>query len=137
MAETNRLRPDAGTGECVADLFGGLDAEAYDRSYGDRTLVARILRYFRPVRGKMLAVTGYSLLGAVMNLALPIAISGAVGSLAGSRTTGMAGLLVAAILVSGAAAWAVSLGRQWLTARAVADVVLKLRLDVVQSVLAR
>src|SRR6185437_6677629 len=70
-------------------------------------------------------------------LALPIAISGAVGSLAGSRTTGMAGLLVAAILVSGAAAWAVSLGREWLTARAGADVVLKLRLDVMQSVLGR
>ncbi len=121
----------------MADLFGGLDAEAYDRSYGDRTLVSRILRYFRPVRGKMLAVAGYALLGALMNLALPIAISGAVGGLAGSRTTGMAGLLVAAILVSGAAAWAVSLGRQWLTARAVADVVLQLRLDVVESVLAR
>ena len=121
----------------MADLFGGLDAEAYDRSYGDRVLVARILRYFRPVRGKMLAVAGYALLGALMNLALPIAIAGAVGALAGSRTTGMASLLVAAILASGAAAWAVSLGRQWLTARAVADVVLKLRLDVVESVLAR
>jgi len=121
----------------MADLFGGLDAEAYDRSYGDRVLVARILRYFRPVRGTMLAVAGYALLGALMNLALPIAIAGAVGALAGSRTTGMASLLVAAILASGAAAWAVSLGRQWLTARAVADVVLKLRLDVVESVLAR
>ena len=121
----------------MADLFGGLDAEAYDRSYGDRVLLGRILHYFQPVRGQMLAVAGYALLGALMNLAVPIAIAGAVGGLAGSRTTGMAGLVVAAILLSGIASWALNLGRQWLIARAVADVVLQLRLDVVQSVLAR
>ena len=121
----------------MADLFGGLDAEAYDRSYGDRVLLGRILHYFQPVRGQMLAVAGYALLGALMNLAVPIAIAGAVGGLAGSRTTGMAGLVVGAILLSGIASWALNLGRQWLIARAVADVVLQLRLDVVQSVLAR
>ncbi len=29
-------------------IMDGLDAEDYDRSYSDRELVRRILRYFRP-----------------------------------------------------------------------------------------
>ncbi len=37
-------------------LFDGLDAEKYDRKYNDRELVARIVRYFRPHRRKMIAV---------------------------------------------------------------------------------
>ena len=29
-------------------IMDGLDAEAYDRTYGDRALLRRILGYFRP-----------------------------------------------------------------------------------------
>jgi hypothetical protein len=39
-------------------LMDGLDSEAYDRTYTDRQLVGRILRYFRPQARKMLIVAG-------------------------------------------------------------------------------
>jgi ABC-type multidrug transport system fused ATPase/permease subunit len=121
----------------MADLFAGLDAESYDRKYGDRVLIARILGYFQPIRGTMLAVAAYALLGALVNLAVPIAIAAAIGALAASRTTGTAGLVVGVILLAGIVSWLFNLGRQWLTARAVSDVVLQLRLDAFRSVLDR
>ena len=43
-------------------IFGGLDAEDYDRSYGDRALVGRIFRYFGPARRLMLTVASLSAL---------------------------------------------------------------------------
>ena len=37
-------------------IFDGLDAEAYDRRYSDRALVARVIGYFKPQLGRMLVV---------------------------------------------------------------------------------
>ena len=37
-------------------MFGGLNAEAYDRSYTDRVLIARIWRYFSAFRRRMIAL---------------------------------------------------------------------------------
>ena len=41
-------------------IMDGLDAEAYDRTYGDRQLVRRIMGYFRPICGSWLLVAVWS-----------------------------------------------------------------------------
>ena len=37
-------------------ILDGLDTEAYDREYGDRELLLRILSYFRPYRKQVFFV---------------------------------------------------------------------------------
>jgi hypothetical protein len=56
-------------------LMDGLDSEAYDRSYTDRQLVARILGYFRPQGAKMLVVTLAVVLTSLVDTGVPIVIS--------------------------------------------------------------
>ncbi len=56
-------------------IFEGLDAEAYDRSYTDRQLLARTLRYFRPFLTIMLLVIGLIVLSALMDTAVQALIA--------------------------------------------------------------
>lgn len=118
-------------------IMDGLDAEAYDRKYTDRALVARILGYFRPKSRIMLFVASMILLGSLMDTVLPILISRGIDVLTASRTLGTASLLVAAILVSSVVSWTANFFRLRNTARAVGDVVLSLRLDAFASVVVR
>ena len=136
-------------------VMDGLAAEAYDRAYSDRQLLARIVAYFKPVGRTMAVVALMVVLNSLMDTVLPIMISrgvDALGALAPSGgTRGAAGasllrdpaqqrgigLIVAAILVSGVAAWSFNFLRQWLTARTVGDVVLELRRDAFDAVMAR
>ena len=136
-------------------VMDGLAAEAYDRSYSDRQLLARILAYFKPVGRTMAVVALMVVLNSLMDTVLPIMISrgvDALGALAPSEAARGAagapllrdpaqqrgiGLIVAAILVSGVASWSFNFLRQWLTARTVGDVVLELRRDAFDAVMAR
>jgi ATP-binding cassette, subfamily B, bacterial len=118
-------------------IMDGLDAEAYDRAYGDRQLVARIYRYFRPKLRVVLFVALMIVLGSVMDTALPILLSRGIDTMARARSLSAAWLLVAAILLSGALSWTFSFFRQANTARAVGDVVLHLREDAFAAVMAR
>jgi ABC-type multidrug transport system fused ATPase/permease subunit len=118
-------------------VMDGLDAESYDRAYGDRTLVARILRYFQPKAGIMLLVAGAILLGSLMDTVLPVLIARGIDTLSAARTLAAAGWLVAAILASSVLSWCFNFLRQRNTARAVGDVVLSLRLDAFAAVMAR
>src|SRR6266700_1378231 len=95
----------------------GLEAEAYDRSYSDRALIARIIGYFRPK--------------------LPILIAKSIDTLVASKTLSSAGMLIALILVTGVLSWTCNFFRQRYTARSVGDVVLNLREDAFASVTAR
>jgi ABC-type multidrug transport system fused ATPase/permease subunit len=118
-------------------IMDGLDAEAYDRAYSDRALVARIIGYFRPKAGVMLFVAVMILLGSMLDTVLPVLISRGIDTLRSSRTTTTIELLVAAILVSGALSWVCNYLRQRYTARAVGDTVLSLRLDAFAAVMSR
>ena len=42
-------------------FFRGLDTEAYDRTYGDRDLLVRMLSYFAPY-GRQLAIASAAIL---------------------------------------------------------------------------
>ena len=123
-------------------IMDGLDAEAYDREYKDRQLIQRITGYFRPHFPTMGIVAGLIVLNSVMDAAFPFLIARSL-----DRLEGTAGLnqtiwqqtawLIAAIFLSGVLSWTFNFFRQKYTARTVGDVVLKLRQDAFDAVLAR
>ena len=52
-------------------IMDGLDAEAYDRHYSDRQLVARIVGYFRPKLRLMIFVAALMVLNSLLDTAFP------------------------------------------------------------------
>lgn len=122
-------------------IMDGIAAEAYDRSYGDRELLGRILGYFRPFLGVMLFVALMIFANAAMDAALPVLLSRGIDALAsgggGADLFARTRWLVAAILLAGALSWTFNFFRQWFTAKAVGDVVLSLRKDAFAAVMAR
>src|SRR5215472_12523552 len=121
----------------VGFIMDGLEAEAYDRAYSDRTLIARIIGYFRPKLPVMNAVAVLVVLNSLLDTALPILISKSIDTLVASKTLSSAGMLIAIILVTGILSWICNFFRQRYTARSVGDVVLTLRKDAFASVMAR
>ncbi len=135
-------------------VMDGLAAEGYDRSYTDTQLLRRILRYFRPFLPTMAVVSGAIFGAAVLDAALPVLVAtgidrlaaeGAPASAGGPETAAAdpaalfarAGWILGAILLAGALSWTLNFLRQWLTATAVGNVVLDLRRDAFDAVLAR
>ena len=123
-------------------VMDGLAGEAYDREYSDRELVGRIGRYFRPYGLIMTIVAVTVFLAAVLDAVLPVLISAGIDRLAEVAVTGGdvwegTAWIVAAILAAAVLSWTFNFFRQWLTARAVGDVVLQLRTDAFDAVLAR
>jgi ATP-binding cassette subfamily B protein len=123
-------------------IMDGLDAEAYDREYSDRQLLKRILGYFRPHFAIMSGVAAMIVLNSLMDAALPFLIARSLDRLhaaADLQVTIWArtAWLIGAIFLSGALSWTFNFFRQQYTARVVGDVVLKLRQDAFDAVLAR
>ncbi len=123
-------------------IMDGLDAEAYDREYTDRQLLGRILRYFRPHLHVMSLVAIMIVLNALMDAAFPFLIARGLDQLEGATDLNetiwqRTAWLIVAIFMSGLLAWTFNFFRQKYTARAVGDVVLKLRQDAFDAVLAR
>jgi|SRR5579871_133222 len=115
----------------------GLEAEAYDRIYSDRQLIRRILGYFRPKLRLMLIVAGLVVLTSLMDTVSPILVSNGIDTVVASPAVRTILLLVGAILLAGMLSWLCNFFRQWLTARAVGDVVLALRTDAFEAVMER
>jgi ATP-binding cassette, subfamily B, bacterial len=116
-------------------LMDGLDAEAYDKSYGDGELTRRVFGYFWAEAPRMLLVTGAIVLNALCETALPIYISRVLDDVAQGRANLPLAALV--ILGLGVLGWALNYVRRTLTSKAVGDVVLRLRQDAFDAVLAR
>src|SRR6266702_1914277 len=115
----------------------GLEAEAYDRSYSDRALIARIIGYFRPKLPIMIVVAVLIVLNSLLDTAFPILISKSIYTLVSSKTLYSVCMLISLILVTGVLSWTCNFFRQRYTARSVGDVVLNLREDAFASVTAR
>lgn len=123
-------------------IMDGLDAEAYDRSYGDRTLLQRIAAYFKPHAAEMALVAGAITLGALMDTALPLLIRFGLDQVTADSAEGQAMVLrawpyVVALLLAGVLAWTFNYLRLSHSARVVGNVVLALRKDAFSAVLAR
>ena len=113
-------------------VLGGLTGEDYDRSYSDRELLGRIVRYFRPHLLKMVFVA-LLIAGNAAGLALlPVLTSRGIDNALERGAQGLevfydnVPLLLLMIALAGVA-WTFNFLRQSLTARVVGDVVLTLR----------
>jgi ABC-type multidrug transport system fused ATPase/permease subunit len=123
-------------------IMDGLAAEAYDREYSDRQLLARIIGYFRPHIPAMAVVAGMIVLNSLMDAAFPFLIARGLDQLEGAANLGetiwqRTAWLIAAIFASGTLSWTFNFFRQRYTMRTVGDVVLRLRQDAFDAVLAR
>jgi ABC-type multidrug transport system fused ATPase/permease subunit len=123
-------------------IMDGLDAEAYDRSYSDGELLKRINAYFGPYRRQMVMVGGMIVLNSVMDAALPVLIATGLNILTTTDNLSTeiwqrSWWLILAILLSGVLSWSFNFVRQRYTARTVGSVVLDLRKDAFDAVLAR
>ncbi len=118
-------------------IMDGLDAEAYDRNYTDRQLIARIIGYFRPKVRIMIVVATLITLTSLLDTVFPVLISYGIDTVVASGAIKTILLLIIAILLAGVFSWVCNFFRQWYTARTVGDVVLNLRKDAFQAVVAR
>ncbi len=116
-------------------LTGGLQAEAYDRTYSDAQLVRRIVAYFRPHIRTVLLVAGAVALGSLAATVTPLAISRGINMLTGNPNAQIVLALAGLVTVLGALGWLFNFVRQRFSARAVGDVVLALRQDAMRAVL--
>ena len=113
-----------------------LSAEGYDRRYRDRELVGRILGYFRAERRAMLTVSTAIMLGALIGVALPVVLSRTIDQVATTGfSLGAVAVAVAAILLLSLLDWGFSAVDRAVTARAVSNVVLRLRRAAFDAVL--
>jgi len=118
-------------------IFDGIDAEGYDRKYDDRALLTRIWHYFQPKARVMSIVAGLIVLSSVLDVVLPVLISRGIDTVARRHSLATVGATIAIILVAGVAAWVFNYIRQRYTATVIGDVVLQLRLDAFNAVMAR
>src|SRR4026207_1006185 len=123
-------------------IMDGLDAETYDREYTDRQLLARIIGYFKPHLSIMGIIAVMIVLNSVMDAAFPFLIARSLDQLEGAADLNVTiwqrtAWLITAIFLAGVLSWSFNFFRQKYTARTVGDVVLKLRQDAFDAVLAR
>ncbi len=118
-------------------IMDGLDAEAYDRSYRDRDLIKRIVRYFRPQAKQMAIISTVIVLNSLVNTGLPIFISSGLDGLKTDSSSITLVKLMIGIVVLGVLAWIFNAVRQWLSASAIGNVTLQLREDAFDAVVKR
>ena len=111
-------------------ILDGLETESYDRTYRDRDLLKRIVGYFWPHRRAVAWVVGGLLVQSATASGASILLAEAVDGVAADPSTRTMLLLTGAILLLGVVGWASNYVQQHFTARAVGNVVLKLRVDV-------
>ena len=110
-------------------FFPGLNAEAYDRSYRDRDLAVRMLKYFRIHKRRITIAIIAILLIAASGAVTPILISRSVDLMAENGSAQLMLTFVGVIFALGVLIWGANWVRRRLISRAVADVMLELRRD--------
>lgn len=110
-------------------MFGGLNAEAYDRNYSDRVLIGRIYRYFSSYRRQMIIIAVATIAMALFGAAMPLLVSTGVQSLIQAQSDLYLTGLVLVVLLVGVLNWAANWVRRQSTAIVTGDAVLSLRRD--------
>lgn len=118
-------------------IMNGLDAEDYDRKYGDRELLGRILGYFRPYTVPMLIASILILLGSVAGMLAPVIGAWGIDRLTAGTLDDVLWIFFFALLGQGILTWLFNFGRAWLSAKVVGDVILDLRKDAFGAILRR
>ncbi|MCC7447616.1 MAG: ABC transporter ATP-binding protein [Anaerolineae bacterium] len=118
-------------------LFDGLDAEAYDRAYTDRQLVRRVFTYFRPHTARILTVAAAVVLTSLVDTGLPIFISRGIDEIQKDASGQNIVTFTVIITILACTSWLFNFIRRSTSAKAVGDVVLKLREDAFDAVVSR
>lgn len=118
-------------------ILDGLDAESYDRTYRDSTLIRRIAGYFQPHQWMMALVSLMVVLESLSHAMLPIIVAWSIDLVNKTPSVSLILLLSGSIIVAEILAWGFNFVRQSLSARAVGDVVLALREDAFTAVTER
>jgi ATP-binding cassette, subfamily B, bacterial len=118
-------------------LMDGLDAESYDRQYGDGVLYRRIAAYFRPQLKRIGLVALVIVLAALVDVGLPILISYGVDQIAQDRNFANVAGITAFITLLACSSWLLNFVRRWQSSIAVSSVVLQVREDATNAVLNR
>lgn len=108
-------------------MMRGLEAEAYDRKYGDWELVRRLGHYFGQHKRKLVYIGISTFLMAGMGAALPLIISGGVETVTNPGARDLLPFLIGVIFVVGVGNWGANWVRRQFTMEVVADVVLQIR----------
>lgn len=111
----------------------GLNSEAYDRQYSDRELVARLWRYFTPLRKRVAVISALVTAIALGGAAEPVIVSRGLDLLVASPRLDILWGLGTIVLALGVLNWVGAFFRRRLTARLIADVILSLRRDAFQA----
>lgn len=114
-------------------FFSGLDTEEYDREYGDRELVSRILTYLQPHGKRILWISFFLILVAGAGAALPLLVSNGVDRFSQGPADNTVYLLVGLVLLSTVINWGGNWVRRRLTVRTVSDMTMTLRIDAFES----
>jgi ATP-binding cassette subfamily B protein len=110
-------------------FFAGLDAESYDRVYGDARLARRMWSYFKPHARKLAWVSLAILAMSAAGAAGPLLISAGVQGMAEGQVTPATFALGLVLFLMGVIIWVANWARRRLSAEAVGDVMLALRAD--------
>ncbi len=116
-------------------MFYGLDAEEYDRTYKDRTLIQRIFSYFAPYKRYMLIVVLFLTLSSLITSFVPLITSIAINNINDSAGFGYLVFLIILIFSFNILSFGFNYYRQINGAKAIANVVLDLRGEATRSIL--
>jgi len=118
-------------------IMDGLDAEAYDRQYSDKTLVRRIFSYFTGEWGRIGNIVLVIVLGSAMGTITPIIISWAIDQLQQTPSMGIMLQVTFYVTLTGILSWFFAAIRQWVQAMSIGNIVLHLREDAFDAVVNR
>lgn len=119
-------------------FMDGLDAEDYDRKYGDRELIDRILDYFRPEAWGMVLTSAMIVLNSIASMLTPVVAAWGLDRItADTFDTRTRWIWFALILGTGVLGWVFNFVRSWQSAKVVGNVVLKLREDAFAAIMQR
>ncbi|MEU8385394.1 ABC transporter ATP-binding protein [Streptosporangium sp. NPDC048865] len=117
----------------MTDLFAGLHADAYDRVYGNRRLLVRILAYLRAQRGTMLGCAVLVVGSALLTASVPVVIAQLIDEVGGGAGLGL--WLCLFVVAAAVLAWTMNWARQAVTARLVGDMVYRLQCEAADAAL--
>jgi ATP-binding cassette subfamily B protein len=121
----------------MADIFEGLESEAYDRQYSDAQLVRRILKYFTPHKQKILVVTATVMFTGLMETLIPIVVSSGLERIQKDNSVSLILLLAGAFWFVAGFEWVANLFRRRASGRTIGDIVRDMRYDAFQSAVSR
>src|SRR3990172_2566552 len=113
----------------MAAIFSALDTEAYDRQYSDTQLARRIGAYLQTQRARVIGIVLFTTAVALVDTVYPFVLAWGVNTLAQGHSVAFIVGLTALIFSAGIFSWLFNLVRRRLTARAIGDLVLNLRVD--------